>query len=105
MGWLGSKPASPPNRNRITLGIRVRSRNSNTVIRGKKWLRRLPSNWPERIQHFLKFARGTARAQVVATEFLDQLFVAVDYAKAAFDTRLGRETSTAFTASLESRVG
>jgi hypothetical protein len=55
------------------------------------------------MQHFLKPARGSARAQVVAAELFAQFFIAMDDAMTALHARFGRETAAALTASLESR--
>ncbi len=42
------------------------------------------------MQQFLKPTAGMARAQVVATEFLDQRLVAIDHSLAALDADFGR---------------
>jgi hypothetical protein len=54
------------------------------------------------MQHFLKTPPGAAGAEVVAAEFLEQLFVAVDDPLAAFDARLGRVALAAFAAHFKS---
>jgi hypothetical protein len=51
-------------------------------------LRLLPSNPPERMQHFLKSAAGPARTEIVASELLNELFLAVHDAVAALDMTL-----------------
>jgi hypothetical protein len=48
---------------------------------------------------------AAARAQVVATELLDEFLVAVHDAKAALDARLGGETFPAFAHRLEKNRG
>jgi hypothetical protein len=53
----------------------------------------------------LKPARGSARAQVFASELFAQFFFAVDDLGAALDAGFGRETAAALTAALESRSG
>ena len=73
-------------------------------IRGKKWLRRLPSNKPERMQHFLKPPAGTAGTQIVASQLFNEVFVTVDYAMAFFDSGFGRISLAAFATSIESRI-
>jgi hypothetical protein len=52
----------------------------------------------------LKQPRGTARTQIIAAEFFDQLFVAVDDAVAAFDGRFGREAFASLAHDLKSKV-
>jgi len=49
-----------------------------------------------RRQHFLKPVTGTAGAQIVASEFFNQFFLAVNFAAASFDVRFGRITFTPF---------
>jgi hypothetical protein len=53
-------------------------------------------------QQRLKAASRAARAQVVATEFLEQLLAATDDPFAALDALLGREALAAFTHRLKS---
>jgi len=67
----------------------------------KKWLRRLPSNKPDCIQHFLKAPSGAARAQVVPPQFFAEFFVAVNDPAAALDLGLRGEASAALTAARE----
>jgi hypothetical protein len=54
------------------------------------------------MQQFLKTPPGTAGAGVVAAEFLDQLFVAVDDPYSAFDARFGWIAFAAFAAYFKS---
>ena len=42
------------------------------------------------MQQFLKTPPGSARAWIVAAEFLEQLLLTVDDPRAALDARLGR---------------
>jgi len=44
------------------------------------------------MQHFLKPATGAAGAEIVAPQFLDQLFISVNYAYPAFDLCFRRES-------------
>jgi hypothetical protein len=64
----------------------------------------LPSNLPVRRQQRLKAAAGATRAQVVAAEFFDEFFLAVDHARAALHFSFGWIALAALTAALESRV-
>ena len=64
----------------------------------------MPSYLPVRRQRRLKAAAGAAGAQVVAAEFFDEFFFAVDHARAALHFGLGRIALAALTAALESRV-
>jgi hypothetical protein len=54
------------------------------------------------MQHLLKAARGSAGAWVVAAEFFEQLFVAVDDPHAALDARLARIAFATFAAHFKS---
>jgi hypothetical protein len=54
------------------------------------------------MQQFLKTPPGMAWAGVVAAEFLDQLFVAVDDPDAALDARFGWIALPAFAAHFKS---
>jgi hypothetical protein len=47
------------------------------------------------MQHFLKPATGTAWAKIIASQFLGQIFVAVNDAHPAFDFRFRREAAAA----------
>ena len=51
------------------------------------WLRRAPSKCPVCMQHFLKPATRTARAEIVSAEFFDELLVAMNDAEAALHFR------------------
>jgi len=53
------------------------------------------------MQQFLKPARGTARAGVVAAQLLAQLFVAVDDAVATLDAGFRWETAAALASDLD----
>ena len=53
------------------------------------------------MQQFLKATAGMARAQVVATEFLDQRLVAIDHSLAALDADFGREALSTLAHALE----
>lgn len=55
------------------------------------------------MQHFLKAASGAAWAKIVAAQFFEKLFSAVDDAMTAFDVGFGRESFAALTAALERR--
>jgi hypothetical protein len=52
----------------------------------------------------LKVAAGAAWAQVVAAEFFDEFFFAVDHSRSAFHFGFGRIALAALTAALESTV-
>jgi hypothetical protein len=52
----------------------------------------------------LKAAAGATRAQVVAAEFFDEFFFAVNHARAALHFGFGRIAFAALTAALESSV-
>jgi hypothetical protein len=52
----------------------------------------------------LKQPPGAAGAEIIAAEYFDQLFVAVDDAIAAFDGRLGREAFASLAHDLKSKV-
>jgi hypothetical protein len=54
------------------------------------------------MQQRLKSAARSARARIIATEFLYQLFGAAHDAITALDMSLGREAFPTFTADLES---
>jgi hypothetical protein len=54
------------------------------------------------MQQFLKTPPGLARAWIVAAQFLEQLFVAVDDPHSAFDARFGWIASPAFAAHFKS---
>ena len=64
----------------------------------------MPSYLPVRRQQRLKVAAGATRAQVVAAEFFDEFFFAVNHARAALHFGFGRIAFAALTAALESRV-
>ena len=51
----------------------------------------------------LELARRTARTWIVAPEFLDEMLVTVNDARAPLDPRLGWESSPSFTRPLEKR--
>jgi hypothetical protein len=53
----------------------------------------------------LKPASGTARAEIVAPELFDKVFITVNYAVTPFDSSFGGISFAAFTASLERRLG
>jgi hypothetical protein len=52
----------------------------------------------------LKAAAGATGAQVVAAEFFDEFFFAVNHSRAALHFGFGRIALAALTAALESRV-
>jgi hypothetical protein len=54
------------------------------------------------MQHLLKAACGSAGARVVAAEFFEQLFVAVDDSLSALYMRFGRIAFAAFAAHFKS---
>jgi hypothetical protein len=64
----------------------------------------LPSYLPVRRQQRLKAAAGTTWAQVVAAEFFDEFFFAVNHACPALHFGFGWITRAALTAALESSV-
>jgi hypothetical protein len=64
----------------------------------------LPSYLPVRRQQRLKAAAGATRTQVVAAEFFDEFFFAVDHTRAALHFGFGRIALTALTAAVESKV-
>ena len=64
----------------------------------------MPSYLPVRRQQRLKAAAGATRAQVVAAEFFDEFFLAVNHLRSALHFGFGRITLPAFTAALESSV-
>jgi hypothetical protein len=74
------------------------------AIRGKKWFLGEPSYRPEARQQARKFPAGTARAEVVPAELLEQLLVAVDDAVAALHLRFGRESFATLTGDFERRL-
>jgi hypothetical protein len=78
-----------------SLQLRVRTQSL------KKWCRTEPSNSPVCKQQFLKPTGGPAGAGVVAAEFLEELFVAVDDPIAAFDACFGRITLAPLTGGFE----
>jgi hypothetical protein len=53
------------------------------------------------MQQFLKSPARKARAWIVATELLTELFEAANDARSALDPGLGRETLPSFTGDLE----
>jgi hypothetical protein len=53
------------------------------------------------MQQFLKSPAREARAWVVATELLSELFVTANNARSAFNPSLGREALPSFTGDLE----
>jgi hypothetical protein len=57
------------------------------------------------MQQFLKPAARLARARVVTPEFLDEFFIPVHYAMAAFDPGFRRESLPTLTRCLETRIG
>ena len=57
------------------------------------------------MQQFLKPATGTAGAEVVATELLDEFFVTVHDAISAFDSGLGRVALPTLARGLETSIG
>ena len=65
--------------------------NELAIIRGKKWFLELPSNRPERMQHFLKAASRAAGAQVVPAQLFAEFLIPVNDAQATFHIRFGRE--------------
>jgi hypothetical protein len=71
------------------------------IIRGKKWCRFAPSNLPERRQHFLKAASGTAGTEIVAAELLEKLLVSVNDSFTALHACFGRETFATFAGDFE----
>ena len=79
-----------------------RSARRNVFIRGKKLFRFVPSNLPERRQHFLKAASRTARAEIIATELLVKLFGPVNDSVASFHLCFGWETFATFAGNFES---
>jgi hypothetical protein len=64
----------------------------------------LPSYLPVRRQQRLKAAAGATGAQVVAAEFFDEFFLAVNYSRAALHFGFGWIALAALTAALESSV-
>ena len=54
------------------------------------------------MQQRLKAATRSARARIVATEFLDEIFKSAHDSITALDLSLGREASTTFATDLES---
>jgi len=64
----------------------------------------VPSYLPVRRQQRLKAAAGATRAQVVAAEFFDEFFFAVDHSRSALHFGFGWIALAALTAALESRV-
>ena len=56
------------------------------------------------MQHFLKRLAGAAGARIIATEFFEYLFVAMDDTHAALDVSFRRETVSAFTSPRESKI-
>jgi hypothetical protein len=56
------------------------------------------------MQQRLKSAAGSARARIVATEFLDEFFGAADNAIATFDICLRRIALSTFATDLESNL-
>ena len=56
------------------------------------------------MQHFLKRFAGAAGARIIATEFFDQLFVAMDDARAALDVRFRWEAVASFTGCCKSKI-
>jgi len=54
------------------------------------------------MQQFLKAAARSARAEVIASQLLDQFLVTVDDAVAALDVRLRGESPASFTRTLKS---
>ena len=59
---------------------------------------------PVRRQQRLKAAAGATRAHVVAAEFFDEFFFAVDHSRAALHFGFGWIALAALTAAFESRV-
>jgi hypothetical protein len=57
------------------------------------------------MQQFLKPATGTAGAEVVATELLDEFLVTVHDAISAFDAGFGGETLSTLARCLETSTG
>ena len=57
------------------------------------------------MQQYLKPATGTARARIVTTEFLEELFVPVHDAMSAFDAGFGRVALPTLARGLETRIG
>ena len=64
----------------------------------------LPSYLPVHRQQRLKAAAGATGAQVVAAEFFDEFFLAVNHSRAALHFGFGRIALAALTAALESSV-
>jgi hypothetical protein len=54
------------------------------------------------MQQRLKSAAGSARARIIATEFLNEFFTTAHNAITALDMSLGREAFPTFTTDLES---
>ncbi len=64
----------------------------------------MPSYLPVRRQQRLKAAAGATGAQVVATEFFEEFFFAVNHSCSTLHFGFGRIALAALTAALESSV-
>ena len=78
--------------------------NELAIIRGKKWFLELPSNRPERMQHFLKAASRAAWAEIVPAQLFAEFLVPMNDAHATFHLRFGWETLATFAGDFEAGV-